>query len=183
MRRALSLSLVVAALLVLVGCGGDSASGPTTTTAATATTVANPAAEPVQRDILATDVDPPGAPGRTLTLIRYTIAPGAQLAAHVHPGVQMASIQSGSLAYTVISGTAVVKRAPSGAVEEVTGPAATTLGPGDAVTETGEMVHFGANMTAEPVVILASLLTETGRDLAVPVTTVPTTTVPTSTPG
>lgn len=176
MRRALPVALLLAVLVVLAGCGSDAAGGPTTTAAQTATTVSNPAAVPVQRDVLATDVDPPGAPGRTLTLIRYTIAPGAQLAPHVHPGVQMASIQSGSLSYTVISGTAVVKRAPGGTVEEVTGPASTVLGPGDAVTETGEMVHFGANATDQPVVILASLLTETGRDLAVPVTTVPTTT-------
>jgi len=30
------------------------------------------------------------------------------------------------------------------------------------------MVHFGANTTADPLVILATLLTETGRELAVP---------------
>jgi hypothetical protein len=29
------------------------------------------------------------------------------------------------------------------------------------------MVHFGANATGAPVIILASLLTESGRDLAV----------------
>lgn len=69
--------------------------------------------------------------------MRYTIAPGAQLPAHIHPGVQVASIQSGSLTYTVVNGTATVRRS-SGATESVTGP---------------------------------TLLTESGRDLAVPVTT------------
>ncbi len=132
----------------------------------------------VKREILGTDVDPPGALGRTLTLVRYTIAPGAKLAPHVHPGVQMASIESGSLTYTVVSGTATVQRA-DGAVEPVTGPSTTTLGPGDAVIETGDMVHFGANPTKVPVVIEATLLTEDGKDLAIPVTT----TFPTTTPA
>jgi len=130
----------------------------------------------VRREILGTDVDPPGALGRTLTLVRYTIAPGANLVPHVHPGVQMASIESGSLTYTVVSGTARVQRA-GGAAEAVTGPSTITLGKGDAVIETGEMVHFGANPTKVPVVIEATLLTEDGNDLAIPVTgTVPTTT-------
>ena len=62
------------------------------------------------KDVLATDTDPPGAPGYTLTLIRYTIAPGAQLAAHVHPGVQMAEVDEGTLTYTIVSGTAEVRR-------------------------------------------------------------------------
>lgn len=120
--------------------------------------------------MLGTDPAPPGAPGRTLTLIRYTIAPGAKLSPHIHPGVQLASIQSGTLTYTVESGTATVTRA-GGGTEEVTGPATTTLGPGDAVVEHDGMVHFGANDTDQPVVILATLLTEDGKDLAVTVTT------------
>lgn len=35
------------------------------------------------------------------------------------------------------------------------------------------MVHFGANDTKRPVVILATLLTKDGADLAVPITTIP----------
>jgi hypothetical protein len=79
----------------------------------------------------------------------------------------MASIQAGTLSYTVVTGTATVKRS-SGAIESVTGPATTTLAPGDAVIETGDMIHFGANATDAPVIILASLLTESDRDLAIP---------------
>ncbi len=124
------------------------------------------AAEPVVKQVLAQMADPPGAPGRTLTLIRYTIAPSAKLSAHVHPGVQLASIESGTLTYTVESGRAVIRRA-GGTTEQVDGPAITQLRPGDAVQESGDMVHFGANDTGQPVVITASLLTETGKDLAV----------------
>ena len=122
------------------------------------------------RDILGTSVNPPGAAGRTLTLVKYTIAPGAQLAPHVHPGVQVATIQSGTLTFTILSGSTTVKRA-GGASETVTGPVTTMLRAGDQVTENEAMVHFGANNTGEPVVILATLLTESGRDLAVAVTT------------
>jgi oxalate decarboxylase/phosphoglucose isomerase-like protein (cupin superfamily) len=152
-------------VLVLVGCdnGPDkSTAAPTSTTVAAATT-------PVVRDILANEDDPPGAPGRLLSVVRYTIAPGAQLPAHIHPGIQLASIQSGTLTYTVISGTAEVKRGATATGESITGPATTTLGPGDSVTETGDMVHFGANNTNAPVVIIASLLTEDGQDLAITV--------------
>ncbi len=177
MRRALSVSLALTALAFVAGCGSDSMSSQPATPARTTTTVSTSPTTTVavQKEVLGTEVDPPGASGRTLTLIRYTIAPGAQLAPHVHPGVQMASIQSGSLTYTVVSGTATVQRAPvgTGPVEPVTGPSTVTLGPGDTVIEKGDMVHFGANQTAAPVVILATLLTEDGHDLAEPVTTVP----------
>ncbi|CAN5567495.1 hypothetical protein BH10ACT3_BH10ACT3_04070 [soil metagenome] len=141
----------------------SSASG--STDAATATTVE------VRTEVLTDLVDPPGAEGRTLSLVRYTIAPGAKLAPHEHPGVQMAYIESGTLTYTVVSGPATVQRA--GANDRVVAPGPTTieLAAGDSVIEIDGMVHFGENRTAEPIVILASLLTEDGHDLAEKVTT------------
>jgi oxalate decarboxylase/phosphoglucose isomerase-like protein (cupin superfamily) len=126
----------------------------------------------VVRDVLAAQADPPGAPGRTLTLIRYRIAPGAKLSPHIHPGIQLAAIESGTLTYTVEQGTATVTRgASTGPTEQVSAPATITLGPSDTVSEVDGMVHFGQNDTTEPVVILATLLTEDGKDLAVTVTT------------
>ncbi|MEA2843221.1 MAG: hypothetical protein QOJ69_892, partial [Actinomycetota bacterium] len=160
-------ALVLSGLLGGAACGSDAGTGGQPASSSTTMVLApTSTVVPVARDLLASDADPPGAPGRTLSLVRYTIAPGAQLPPHVHPGVQMASIEAGTLSYTVITGTATVKRS-SGTVESVTGPATTALGPGDAVTETGDMVHFGANATGAPVIILASLLTESGQDLAV----------------
>ncbi len=171
-RHHLLATALLAASLVAGGCGrGDvspNAAGGSTAAppagGAPTTTVA------VAKDVLATTADPPGAPGRTLTLIRYTIAPGAKLTPHIHPGIQLAAIDTGTLTYTVESGTATVTRA-GGDTEAVTGPATITLGPGDSVAEPDGMVHFGANDTTTPVVILATLLTEDGRDLAVTVTT------------
>jgi quercetin dioxygenase-like cupin family protein len=167
--RALALLLAVAVLGLVAGCGSDAASAPTGSAGAATDTTAI-AVEPVVKEVLAEDAEPPGAPGYTLTLMRYTIAPGAQLAPHVHPGVQMAEIESGTLTYTIVSGTAQVRRG-DGAAEPVTEPTTISLAPGDSVVEPFDMVHFGANDTDEPLVILATLLTETDLGLSVAVTT------------
>ncbi|RPI51770.1 MAG: cupin domain-containing protein [Acidobacteria bacterium] len=163
----LSLASVVLLLVIAPGCT-DGVHGPTEPTETTATS-----AEPVIREILAQMDSPPGAPGRRLTLVRYTIAPAAQLAPHIHPGVQVASIVSGTLTYEIVSGTATIHRAIGAngvpaRTEALTGPARTTLGLGDAVIEEGQMVHFGSNRTTEPVVISATVITE-GSDLSVSV--------------
>ena len=57
-----------------------------------------------------------------------------------------------------------------------TGPTTIELDAGDSVIEIDGMVHYGENLTAEPVVILATLLTEDGHDLAEKITTA--TTIP-----
>ncbi len=81
----------------------------------------------------------------------------------------MASIESGTLTYTVMSGTAQVRRAGATTDTPTTGPTTIELGRGDAVTEAGNMVHFGENKTNAPVVMLATLLTAHGHELAEPV--------------
>ncbi len=170
---------VAAAALTLAGCsssGSQTSADTTTATAMASTTVgasdASPTTSaPVRTEVLDDLVDPPGATGRTLSLVRYHIAPGAKLVPHVHPGVQMARIESGTLTYTIESGTALVRRAGDDTDTEVTGPTTITLEAGDSVIERGDMVHFGENRTDEPLVIIATLLTETGHDLAEPVST------------
>lgn len=178
MRR--TVVTVVGALLFLaaVACGGSTSGAPDGTVPPVTPSAGRVGSVPgttgvtvaVAKEVLSSEVAPPGAPDRTLTLMRYTIAPAAVLAPHIHPGVQLAAIESGTLTYTVVSGTATVTRA-DGTNEAVAGPATTELHAGDAVTENGDMVHFGANRTTEPVVILATLLTQTGLDLAVTVST------------
>jgi hypothetical protein len=188
MRRLLLCATAV--LLTLGAAGACSATATPTATGAGAATSAPTAPPPapgtpagttpgtapaaVVKQVLNQQVDPPGAPGRTLTLMRYVIAPGAKLSPHVHPGIQLAFIESGTLTYTIVSGTASVRRG-GGEPTPVTGPTTITLNAGDAVNETGDMVHFGANEGSVPLVILASLLTEDGKDLAVTVS-VPATT-------
>ncbi|MEO9220346.1 MAG: hypothetical protein ABI251_00960, partial [Mycobacteriaceae bacterium] len=69
------------------------ATSPAPATTAPTTTAASPS---VVREVLDNDPTPPGAPGSVLSLVRYTIPAGAKLVPHVHPGVQMASIDSGT---------------------------------------------------------------------------------------
>jgi hypothetical protein len=54
------------------------------------------------------------APGHDLTVGRVTIAPGATIPPHVHPGTQVATIVSGELTYTVLSGEIPVTLAGGG---------------------------------------------------------------------
>lgn len=174
-RRALEAAMAAVVVLSLAsGCGSAKPTAAPGAKMVPSTSTPTTEAEPVIKDVLATDVDPPGAPGSTLTLIRYTIAPGAQLAAHVHPGVQMAEIDQGTLTYTILSGTAQVRRA-GGDASPFTGPVTLTLEPGDSVVEPFDMVHYGANAGDEPVVISATLLTETDKGLSVAVSTTTTT--------
>ena len=170
-----AVAVLALSLVALLGsCGSDGASSRTnrpkgTTTTAASTSKAATSSE-VVKDVLGQVDDPPGAPDSMLTLIRYTIPPGAKLAPHIHPGVQLARIESGTLSYTIEKGTATVRRAGAATDEQVAAPATITLEPGDTVTELDGMVHFGANETDAPIVIVATLLTTDGKDLAVPVT-------------
>lgn len=162
-------ALLFFCLVPLTACG-DSLSGASEPVEAT--TVQAPT-EPVVREIMGQVGDPAGATGQRLSLVRYTIAPGAELAPHIHPGVQMGSIVSGTLSYRVVSGTVTIHRrvdanGAAATVEQVVGPADTELREGDTVVEDATMVHFGANRTNEPVIILAALLTDSGADLSLP---------------
>ena len=168
--------LALAAAALLGGCGSDSTAATSTLAARTATaddtgatTTSAAASTEVVKDVLGQFDDPPGAPDSMLTLIRYTIPPGAKLAPHIHPGAQLARIESGTLSYTIEEGTATVRRAGADADEQVTGPTTISLEAGDTVTELDGMVHFGANEIDQPIVIVATLLTTDGEDLAVPV--------------
>lgn len=159
-RSWLGLAALVATSALFVSCGSNDDATD---------------AEPVFREILGQTDGPPGAPDQRLSLVRYTIAPGAQLAPHVHPGIQMASIVSGVLTYRVVAGTATVQRQVDASgvpetVDEIIGPADTILYAGDTILEVASMQHFGSNQTNAPVVILAALLTDPDADLAVPVT-------------
>lgn len=162
--------LAIAVVSLLGGCGSDEGTSSTSTTGVEASSTTAAAGSEVVKDVLGEVADPPGAQGSTLTLIRYTIPAGAKLSPHIHPGVQLARIEEGSLSYTIESGTATVRRAGADTDEEVTGPTTITLDAGDTVTELDGMVHFGANDTDEQIVIVATLLTADGEDLAVAVT-------------
>ena len=101
---------------------------------------------------------PRSAPGETLELAQYTIPAGAKLPVHQHPGVQMATVASGTLAYHVLrGGSAAVTRA-DGTGETIAPGHAATFGVGDSWVEPVGMVHYAENLTDEPVVLLSSSL-------------------------
>jgi quercetin dioxygenase-like cupin family protein len=110
----------------------------------------------------------PDAPGQTLSLWRYTIPAGAELAPHVHRGVQVARIVIGSFRYDVDEGEATVVRA-DGTVETLGSGDSAELRAGDTVVEHAGLAHGGVNAGRLPVVIVASSLVATGEDLTSPI--------------
>ena len=111
----------------------------------------------VTRHVLSS-THPAAAPGETLELVEYTIPAGALLPVHKHPGVQMATVESGALTYHVIEhGSVTVTRANGS--EEVIGPGENaTFTTGDSWAEPVGMVHCAENLTAEPVVLMSTSL-------------------------
>ncbi|CAN5788631.1 hypothetical protein BH23CHL5_BH23CHL5_17400 [soil metagenome] len=121
---------------------------------------------PVVREALVSGL-PENAPGQALQLVRYVIQPGTTLPAHTHPGMQIAWIESGVLHYVVVEGgeIPIARAGMEGSPEpvEMLGPGMeTNLYPGDSVVEVENVVHYGANLGTEPVVILAATLLTDG---------------------
>ena len=105
----------------------------------------------VERDVLA-EGTPAAAPESALQLVRITIPPHAELAPHTHPGMQVSTVDSGTLLFTVIEGEAYLTRA-DGTTEVITpesGEVAVEVG--DALVEPAGMIHFGRNGSDEEIV-------------------------------
>lgn len=165
-RTSLRIRVLIAIVaVVLAGYGSATLDARMEATPAPATGVV--------REVLSSD-DPAAAPGHALELVRYTIPGGTQLAAHTHPGMQVASIVSGTLSYSVISGEVPITRAGTGeviAANAASGEVA--IHPGDAFHEAEGVVHFGRNAGTEPVVILVSSLFTIGQPPSSPIDTTP----------
>jgi quercetin dioxygenase-like cupin family protein len=125
------------------------------------------------RTVLAQAVDPPGGHGRTLALSRVRIPAHTQLALHRHPGVQLAYIQKGTLTYTVKRGAVNVYRGAADqhprVVRRITGGETGNVDAGEWVIERPRVVHFGANESDHPVVILLATLFRNGSPASIPV--------------
>ena len=158
--------LTLYALLVAILIIGESAVGMAEGTPSP--TVEQP---PVVRETLVA-ANPELSPSHLLELVRYTIQPDTTLSPHTHPGTQIAWIESGVLHYVVVEGGEIAVTRASGPGTpgpiEYLGPGEETdLYPGDSVVETSEVVHYGANLGTEPVVILASTLLVTDLPAAI----------------
>src|SRR5215210_3531418 len=100
-------------------------------------------------------------PNKRLGLFRLTLAPGASVFAHTHPGQLVVAIESGTLAYTVLGGDGASVRAAAGTptAEEVIAPETETIfGPGEFLVEPPGVAHTYRNPGEEPVVMLISAL-------------------------
>jgi quercetin dioxygenase-like cupin family protein len=119
---------------------------------------ATPAATqpPVVREVINEGM-PGSAPGQMLQLVRYVISANTILPVHIHPGMQVAMVESGTLHYTVVEGSATFARA-NGDTGVLNAGEETDFGPGDSLVEARGMVHFGENRTDEPVVLLVASL-------------------------
>lgn len=162
-RRVRAVLLIVVALLLGAAAG------------AYATTALRAAAEPVVRTALAEAHDPAGAPGRTLGLSRVTVDPGAQLALHRHPGVQIATIARGTLSYWVLRGSVTVRRgdpdsaAGARVVRTIAAGQKGKVRTGDWIVEQPGTIHRAANEGSVQIEILISSLFKDGEPPAIPV--------------
>lgn len=96
-----------------------------------------------------------------LALARVTLDPGATIPPHEHPGTQIATITSGALTYTVLTG-AISVTGSDGSDLTLRAGETITLRPGDAVVEQPGALHTARNDGPEQVVILLSTLFPTG---------------------
>lgn len=131
------------------------------------------APEPVVREALAQDVNPAGAKGRTLGLSRVDVQPGAQLALHRHPGVQIARIDQGVLTYTVVTGAVNVWRGnpeiKATKVRTIRAGQTAPIRAGQWIVEKPGTIHRAANRGKKTIVIYISSLFRNGAPPAIPV--------------
>jgi quercetin dioxygenase-like cupin family protein len=163
MRLRSRLAYLLVGLLMSVGLllagpdslaqSSDEAATPEVGTPASATPAAG-----VVREVLS-ETEPATAPGELFQLVRYTIPTDTTLAAHTHPGIQMNVIEGGVLTYYVVAEGEVIVTRVDGTVETFGPGESTTLHVDDRLIEPAGVVHYGANLGDEPVIILtASLL-------------------------
>src|SRR5215217_3904074 len=114
------------------------------------------------------------APDQTVYLARFVIQPGAEIFPHSHPGTTILGVQSGSLGWTLLAGTAhVVRGAAAGATgpaEDLTEPGTDViLEPGDAILYEDDVVHTARGAGDEETVVLGTLVLASGEPLLMPV--------------
>ncbi|MGE0057071.1 MAG: cupin domain-containing protein [Dehalococcoidia bacterium] len=155
------LPLLVAGL-VIAGCGGDDKDDAPSVSAGITE---------VTRQVLAQSTATT-APGQSVELTRVIIPAKQSLAAHTHPGPQLAIIEEGTLTYTIIKGSVQVTRAAgtSGAKTETASAGQTVeLKAGDSLIETPGMEHEAKNNTDKAIVIYLSSLFPQGAPPSSPV--------------
>jgi quercetin dioxygenase-like cupin family protein len=113
------------------------------------------------------------AADQTVYLARFILQPGAEIFPHNHPGTTILGVQSGSLGWTLLEGTAhVIRGAAAGATgpaEDLTEPGTDViLEPGDAIFYEDDVVHTARGAGDEETVVLGTLVLTSGEPLLMP---------------
>jgi quercetin dioxygenase-like cupin family protein len=172
-RRRLKLTAltlgVVISFSLLQGCGNDD---PARVRAPSASPLSNSGdqAAAIERQALASVVDPAGAKGKTLSVSRVTVGARAVLDPHVHEGEQTSRIEKGTLTYTVIEGEVPVYRgSPEESrelVRRIRAGKTADIQPGEWVIEEASDVHAAENKGDTAVKIILTSLLRTGAPAA-----------------
>jgi quercetin dioxygenase-like cupin family protein len=113
------------------------------------------------------------APDQTVYLARFVIEPGSEIFPHSHPGTTVLGVESGTLGWTLLDGTAhVVRGAAAGNtdVEDVTEPGTEViLEVGDSIYYEDDVVHTARGASDETTVVWGTLVLTTGEPLLMPV--------------
>lgn len=115
---------------------------------------------------------PANAPGQSLYLARYEIAPNTRLRPHHHEGTQIGLVAAGELTYHVLTGDVPVYRTGEDGTpvldRTLTAGDIATVSAGEWLVEGPEDHHWGANEGEVPLVIYTSSLLREGAPLATP---------------
>lgn len=128
----------------------------------------------VVRNALAQATTVQGAPNRTMVLSKVKVPSGAVLSLHRHRGTQIARVQSGTLTYTVRSGSVTVRTGEADqnpqVVRTIKAGQRGEINAGEWIVEQPSVIHEATNLGGKTVVLYVATLLETGAPPSTPVT-------------
>ena len=101
----------------------------------------------------------PDAAGMLLVLLRATLAPGAEMPPHTHPGQLVIAVEAGTAGYAIVDEAGESLRGVTGtptATAVIPSGTEVLLGPGEWLVEEPGVVHTARNAGEEPLVLLIS---------------------------
>ena len=100
---------------------------------------------------------PSAASSRNLVFMRITMAPGASIPAHRHPGAVVVVVESGLFGTRFVEGSGQLMRFGAAEAVALNGGSETTMSPGDSLAYEGA-IHTMRNDGPDDLVLLVSAL-------------------------